>query len=489
MHRHILLIFLASVPAAVLAQQWQGPGSPGCVGPGCQYPKPAPLLYVNVVGPTGANATFMQGCDVRTFDTPIAVGLRPGYVYRFRVSGFEKYPRLSLWPTVEVIGTLQMPLPLCAKNHPAPIVFSEQDIDRALNGAFITKVIYLEHPDKAVPVATQPDQPLETEVPPGRDLLMEAREKGRPLMIVRFGARQYDPQEVGCQAIPGTMLLPGDPALGPPAAPPYLPFQCMLPYDPIIGPKPPEEECMHDGGDIGTRAALDGQGRLLGLDPSDTLAEYVDSCGKKRLSISNRVCLCVPRFAVLRTDLLPLDFNNLVRPINAQVEQVQFLLKRRVPPVVTAQVELPEVIRQRQRPAAVIEAVGPVIIEQMQNTGLIIGTQQGQMVIGTIPPKSCVPSCPLHLCKEADKKCAQIGDVVTFTLKYTNPGATPITDVVVSDSLTGRLEYVPDTQKSDRDALFTTQPNEAGSSILRWQVSGVLQPGQTGVVSFQVKIR
>ena len=85
--------------------------------------------------------------------------------------------------------------------------------------------------------------------------------------------------------------------------------------------------------------------------------------------------------------------------------------------------------------------------------------------------------------------CAQIGDIATFTLKYTNPGGQPINDVVVSDSLTGRLEYVLGTEKSDRDAVFTTQPNEAGSQILRWQVKSPLQPGESGTVTFQVRIR
>ena len=42
---------------------------------------------------------------------------------------------------------------------------------------------------------------------------------------------------------------------------------------------------------------------------------------------------------------------------------------------------------------------------------------------------------------------------------------------------------------ADREAVFTTQPNEAGSQILRWQLSAPLQPGETGVITFQTKIR
>src|SRR3954462_5600998 len=84
------------------------------------------------------------------------------------------------------------------------------------------------------------------------------------------------------------------------------------------------------------------------------------------------------------------------------------------------------------------------------------------------------PDRPLRLFKWADRQAAQIGDVVTFSLKYSNVGGRPITDVAVSDSLSPRLEYVPGSSQSDRDAVFTIQPNEAGSAVLRWEIGGKL---------------
>jgi hypothetical protein len=59
----------------------------------------------------------------------------------------------------------------------------------------------------------------------------------------------------------------------------------------------------------------------------------------------------------------------------------------------------------------------------------------------------------------------------------------------VSDSLSPRLEYVPGSAQSDRDAVFTTEQNEAGSLILRWEVSGRLAAGQGGVLRFQARVR
>ena len=93
------------------------------------------------------------------------------------------------------------------------------------------------------------------------------------------------------------------------------------------------------------------------------------------------------------------------------------------------------------------------------------------------------------LIKCADRQSAQQGDVVTFFLRYSNHGGRPLTDVAVSDSLSSRLEYVAGSAQSDRDAVFTAEQNEAGSLILRWEVSGRLAPGQGGVLRFQARVR
>lgn len=481
---------LASLSPCLFVLLGAGPAAGPLCGPNCCPPAcPAPVLYTQVLAPEGTQATFIQGHDVRGFETPVTVGLRPGYVYRFRLSGFEKYPRESLWPTLEVIGTLTLPPPLCAKDHPTPVVFSQTDIDRAMNGAFITKVIYLENPDKALPLPTRPDQPLESDLPADRDPYTEAQLRGRPILVVRFGERQADPSEVAATAIPGTVLLPGDHDLGPPAAPPCMPFKCMQPCDPVAGCKIPEEECMHDGGDVGLRATIDAKGRLLGLDPTDTVAEYTDDCGKKHIAVSNRVCLCVPRFAVLRTEIAPSGYTEYLGPFISRVTQPPYLARLQLPPRVKELAQPPVEVRGKERPVVVQAGIAAVAVEELETPAVVLGAIGTEMVVGTLKQKCCIPAAPLKLCKDLDKKCAEIGEVVTFTLTYSNPGARPITDVVVSDSLTARLEYVEGSQKSERDATFTTQTNEVGSAIVRWAIRGTLQPGESGKVSFQVRIR
>jgi uncharacterized repeat protein (TIGR01451 family) len=104
-------------------------------------------------------------------------------------------------------------------------------------------------------------------------------------------------------------------------------------------------------------------------------------------------------------------------------------------------------------------------------------------------PQPLPPDKPLALYKWADRQAAQAGDIVTFNLKYSNRGGRPLVDVAVSDSLSTRLEYIPGSAQSDRPAVFTTQENEAGSLVVRWEISGKLPPGQSGVLRFQARVR
>ena len=364
-----------------------------------------------------------------------------------------------------------------AADYPAPVVFSREDIDRALAGAFITKVVYLEHPDQASAAVSRPDQPFEMEVEPGHDPVNAARSVGRPMLIVRFGGREQDPKELARQAIPGTVLLPGEKTLPRPVRPPCIPCVCVPLVDPILGPRPAEEECLHDGGDAGLKAGIGPDGKLHGLDPADAVAEYTDSQGRRHVKPSNRVCICVPRFGVLRTMIATAGFDAAFAIDAARNAVAQANVEARWPSKVAVQSMQLQAVKSKQRPSATTMEFGLHDIEQVQANAIVVGMMHGDAVVGTVLKKPQEqPDRPLVLTKSADKQAAQIGDVITFTLKYSNPGGQPITNVAVSDSLTGRLEYVSGSARSDRDATFTFQPNSASSMILRWEVNGRLFP-------------
>jgi uncharacterized repeat protein (TIGR01451 family) len=353
--------------------------------------------------------------------------------------------------------------------------------------------------------------------------------------------------------VPGTILFPGEKVLMPPAQPPCFLPDCRPFYDPHLGPKPPSEECLNDGGDHGIRAGFDANGRLTGVEPEDTVAEYTDSTGRRHVTHSNCVCLCVPRFAVLRcetplvryegvqavSDMRKIQFQRffdvLTPPLQTRkYEQLQGALGRERPSINegvagTIGVTHFEVLQAAELPLGPIALLGTkavLILSELERARLLkqlelarqlssaMGVQGSASVtvtsvVGRIETGAriveavaetrdltvccnevpCPPDKPLVLIKCADRPSAQIGDVVTFVLKYSNQGGQPITDVAVTDSLTTRLEYVPGSAQTDRPAVFTTQLNEAGSLILRWEIMGRLMPGTSGVVRFQARIR
>jgi uncharacterized repeat protein (TIGR01451 family) len=143
--------------------------------------------------------------------------------------------------------------------------------------------------------------------------------------------------------------------------------------------------------------------------------------------------------------------------------------------------------------------IRPSGVENVVRTAVVGRVELGpEVVIGVVETRDLTVCCnevpappdkPLVLIKCCDATCANPGDVITFVLKYSNHGGRPITDVAVTDSLAGRLEYVPGSAESDRDAVFTTQENEAGSVILRWEIGGRLMPGESGRLRFKARVR
>ncbi len=153
-----------------------------------------------------------------------------------------------------------------------------------------------------------------------------------------------------------------------------------------------------------------------------------------------------------------------------------------------------ELARQLSTNIAVQQAVGTVataVVGRIEGGPQVVSSEltTRDLTVCCEEVIPCPPEKPLLLVKCADRTSAQPGDVVTFFLRYSNHGGKPITEVAVSDSLSPRLDYVPGSAQSDRPAVFTTQVNEAGSLILRWEISGTLQPGQSGALRFQARVR
>jgi uncharacterized repeat protein (TIGR01451 family) len=95
----------------------------------------------------------------------------------------------------------------------------------------------------------------------------------------------------------------------------------------------------------------------------------------------------------------------------------------------------------------------------------------------------------LRLIKIASCDHALSGEEVEFVLRFDNIGDQTIGNVTIVDNLSTRLEYIPDSAHSSVDASFSTTPNDAGSTILRWEIAGEIKPREGGVLRFRTRVR
>jgi len=129
-----------------------------------------------------ADGTFQQAAKV------VKVAMLVAPVYRLRVTQIQNHEGEEVYPTIEVIDRLYPP-PGQAARFPIPVHITQQDLELALGGRFVTRVIYLEDPERALPVATDETEMNWFEAPAGQDPLAVADGLGRPVAILRIGSR------------------------------------------------------------------------------------------------------------------------------------------------------------------------------------------------------------------------------------------------------------------------------------------------------------
>lgn len=140
----------------------------------------------------GGEVSFFCGTDGEstTFAAPSLAAVRVGSVYRLKISGLRNFPGAEFYPTVELIDRLHPPRGR-ELEFAIPITFTEQEFAFAIEGRLVTKVVYLEQPDQALPVhnAVAARNRLSA---PRENVLALADEAGRPMAIVRLGGRIPD---------------------------------------------------------------------------------------------------------------------------------------------------------------------------------------------------------------------------------------------------------------------------------------------------------
>jgi len=298
------------------------------------------------------------------------------------------------------------------------------------------------------------------------------------------------------------------------------------------------DEYLCDGGDREDPVRYD-QDQLIGLETQDTVAEYLGEEGRRKVRRSNEVCIYAPRFSSVSVISGTVEDAQVARPTQNQHTLQQVALHRddrlnvhrldagvermlsRVRGSVVRnadiawQVELPVAMVTHASELVPLTYFGPLyatVLKQADEALLEIRIQSAQVwtrdqnpvIVGTVDGVQLVDSKfkvaelagtdvrgpgRLRIVKLTDARVASQGDEITFTIRYENPGDSPVTDVTIVDNLTPRLEYLAGSQSGTRAARFDAVDNGEGSQILRWELEAPLPPRESGEVTFKVQVR
>jgi hypothetical protein len=186
---------------------------PGTIGPGQLLrggPLPGYLQPVEIRVPDGSSVSVaVDGQYQPPQKTSVLVSMLIGPVYPVKVMGIHLHEGSEVFPTIELINRLYPP-PGLASYFPVPVHITEEELKLALSGRFVTRVIYLEDPNEALPVRDRPDSQRFVDVLSDQDPLQAADRLGRPMAILRMGSRTPELDAAGriTVASPPLVLLP-----------------------------------------------------------------------------------------------------------------------------------------------------------------------------------------------------------------------------------------------------------------------------------------
>lgn len=300
------------------------------------------------------------------------------------------------------------------------------------------------------------------------------------------------------------------------------------------------DEYLSDGGDRNLPVHYS-SGFRQGLDTQDTIAEYQDDQGKHHVKKSNQANVYAPRFAAVTTTAGISENLGIDRALGAYETVNGLAMNTRIKPNTEQQTDQIKAARVRTRVSGLesenitlgmnqatrlenhtkLENThtdfafagldkfdrwqAPVAMDGIQAAAIwtrtlspvivasdVAGTElyssfRPEEMIG-LDEKHKAPGI-IYIDKSADKSDAKPGDIITFTIRYKNTGDRPLSNVLIIDNLTPRLEFIEGTGESDRDGRLVVEDNQEGSLILKWEIEGQLEGQAGGTVSFQAKVR
>jgi uncharacterized repeat protein (TIGR01451 family) len=304
-------------------------------------------------------------------------------------------------------------------------------------------------------------------------------------------------------------------------------------------PEARRDEYVCDGNDRNLPVVPTENWKVKGLDIEDTVAHFDTEDGRIVVAPSNRVCIYAPRFASVRRTL---QLNNTtitqqasfvkdkMNPQSANASERTTLAKQNIQPRAHKQTQTPNAFRDQTRAIVgdnVVRLLGTRhFFKPFEDLSLIrfgkfsnaesartsLGMQSAvawnsdvsaqisinnsqPIIVNDVRQASELvsietdTSSELRLCKLASLISAKPGDIVDFTIRFDNIGRNRIGNVTVLDNLSPRLEYIDATAECSVESDFKTEPNDAGSEKLIWEITKPLAVGEGGIIRFQCRVR
>jgi len=359
------------------------------------------------------------------------------------------------------------------------------------------------------------------------------------------GAAAVAPGAMPRAACPPPMMAPpfvGPPTMGPPGMEQGVPtpFTPTGPWAPPGIERPwPADEYLRDGGVAGPGVDVQSDWSVVGLNAEDAVAHFDTVAGQTVVVPTNPVYLYSPRFAAVRqvVNIVQTDQWNatagVYKPVGATGHvdvEVAANSRQDVQALREVGTKGMETLQVKQFGAAVSARLGPrtfvngyqpfenftiirtgeynggemlMLARSSQNAvawskdeavNVILNGQAANATVGIeraeeVHTVKGNPQPRLRVVKVASSQMVKPGELVAFTIRFDNVGNQTIGNVTILDNLSARLEYVADTAQCSLPAEFSTQTNDVGSQVLRWEITPPVEPGRGGVVRFTARVR
>lgn len=302
----------------------------------------------------------------------------------------------------------------------------------------------------------------------------------------------------------------------------------------------PQDEFIADGGMGAKGIKVHDDFSVSGLEPENTIVHFDTIDGKVGVEASNRVEIYAPKFRAVRQVIYAGINENIQKPVGYDSARLAISQERRVGGMqskrhlafgeniatkpgeqfigrkwtgessnrrqmmiadrsfrayenlrvimtgVMDRSEAPLLAESSRRAAIWSRTTNPQVAIDY-NRVMAVVKNEGPGLLYTLDKDTNNPK--VRIIKIASVEDARPGDHVEFTIRFDNVGDEPVGNVTILDSLTGRLEYAEGSAQCSKKGAFMTEPNKAGSLVLRWEIDEPLEPGEGGIIRFECIVR